>query len=347
MVKVHRSFEGQAVAGEGRVSTLAFLILPGFPLSCLTSAIEPLRAANEITGQRAFRWLVVGETAAPVRASADVGFEPDVALDALPQIDALYVLASPDGTLEDPKHAYARLRRLDREGVTLGAFSGGIFPLARAGLLEGHRCSVHWCYEAAFSAEFPQIEACDAVITTDRRRHTASGANAVFELMLRRIEAEIDAHTCTEVACWFQHPLVRGEDVSQRRPTIRSASTDDMLPDAVARSIRLFEQNVEFPVQIAEAARTVGVSARQLERCFKRATGMSPLHYYRMLRLREARQLVLYSNRALTDIAMAVGYCSSTRMVRHYREAFGASPREDRERINLFRVRTNAPLPAQ
>ena len=33
---------------------LGFLLFPGFPMACLTSAIEPLRAANEITGRRAF-----------------------------------------------------------------------------------------------------------------------------------------------------------------------------------------------------------------------------------------------------------------------------------------------------
>lgn len=337
---------GTPVRRGGGPTVLGFLILPGFPMACLTSAIEPLRAANEIAGREAFRWLVVAEAAAPVTSSAGVAFAPQATLDGLGRVDALYILSSPAGTLEDPKRAYARLRRLDREGVTLGAFSGGIFPLARAGLLDGHRVSVHWCYEAAFAAEFPGLAAQDSVIALDRRRQTAAGANAVFELMLRRIEAEIDGRTMTEVACWFQHPLVRGEDVRQRRPTIRSASTADMLPAAVAQTVRLFERNIAFPVPIGEAARAAGISARQLERSFKAATGLSPLMYYRMLRLREARQLVLYSNRRMAEIAEAVGYGSPTRLARHYREAFGRTPTEDRERINLFRLRGHAPLPA-
>ena len=98
----------------------------------------------------------MAETAAPVRSSAEIGFEPDVTLQDLEGVDHLYLLSPPTAEFADPRRSPARLRWLDRTGVTLGAFSGGIFPLARAGLMEGRPCSVHWCYEAAFKAEFPE-----------------------------------------------------------------------------------------------------------------------------------------------------------------------------------------------
>lgn len=40
---------------------LGFLMFPGFPMACLTATIAPLRAANDITGQRHFDWLLVAE----------------------------------------------------------------------------------------------------------------------------------------------------------------------------------------------------------------------------------------------------------------------------------------------
>ena len=82
----------------------------------------------------------------------------------------LYLISPPTAEFVDPRHSPARLRWLDRTGVTLGAFSGGIFPLARAGLMEGKPCSVHWCYEAAFRSEFPDVEASQSVIVRERRR---------------------------------------------------------------------------------------------------------------------------------------------------------------------------------
>ncbi len=76
---------------------------------------------------------------APVRSSAEVRFTPDRVLDDAAEVDQLYLLSPPTGSFSDPRHSPAVLRRLDRAGITLGAFSGGIFPLARAGSDGGAR----------------------------------------------------------------------------------------------------------------------------------------------------------------------------------------------------------------
>ena len=327
-------------------TTLGFLLFPGFPMACLTSAIEPLRAANEISGRTEFGWKLIAEALAPVRASAEVRFDPDLTLAEVEEIDYLFLLSSPTAPFADARLSPARLRWLDRRGVTLGGFSGGIFPLARAGLMEGHRCSVHWCYEAAFKAEFPRITATGTVISRDRRRLTASGSAAVFDLMLGLIEDRLGAETMTEVACWFQHPVLRGEDARQKTPVPRTAGTDDMLPGPVRHAIRLFAEHIEDPIQIGDVADAVALSARHLERSFKQATGQSPLKYYRLMRLKNARQRVLYSNDTLTEIALSVGYASSTPMVRHYCAAFGINPAQDRKQINGFRLTGVVPPPA-
>jgi len=316
---------------------LGFLLMDGFPMACLTSAIEPLRAANEITGRKAFTWTLISETGAPVRSSAEVRFDPDLALDAAEGLDSVMILSSPTSAFANPRRAYGQLRWLDRSGAVLGAFSGGIFPLARSGLMTGHRCSVHWCYEAAFKAEFPDIEPSPSAILRDRRRYTVSGAGAVFDLMLRLIEDRLGRDTMTEVACWFQHPFVRDEDASQKVPVAKQGGTDDMLPEPIRAAIRIFEDHIEDPVQIADVAAAVDLSERHLERCFKQATGQSPLKYYRLLRLKKARQRVLYSNDTITEIAQSVGYASSTPMARHYAEAFGVNPNDERRRLNGLR----------
>lgn len=309
---------------------LGFLMFPGFPMACLTQAIEPLRAANEISGGRQFDWTLVAEAQAPVRSSAEIGFEPDTALQEVEEIDHLYLLSPPTAQFADPRRSPARLRWLDRTGVTLGAFSGGIFPLARAGLLDGRPCSVHWCYEAAFKADFPGVEAREVTILREGRRITASGAGAVFDLMLRLIEERLGRDCMTEVACWFQHPFVRDADASQKVPVARAGGTTDSLPAAIREAIRLFETHVEDPLRIPDVAAAVGLSDRHFERMFKRETGQSPLRYYHHLRLMKARQRVLYSNDSLREIAASVGYMTSSPMIRHYTEFFGVSPRDER-----------------
>lgn len=327
-------------------TTLGFLIFPGFPMSCLTSAIEPLRAANEIAGQTAFAWKLISEMGARVDSSAQVGFDPDCALDAVEGLDLLFLLSGPDGEFGTPKQGFSRLRHMARHGVRMGGVSGGVFPLARSGLLEGRKSSVHWCYEAAFRAEFPDLEISDEVIVIDRKRYTASGAAAVFDLMLHLIEDQLGEDVSTEVACWFQHPLMRRAGVRQKVPTFKSVSTADMLPRAIEQAVNLFAENIAEPISITEVAARVHLSPRQLERRFKALTGQNPSHYYRTLRMNAARQLVMYSRATMTEIANEVGYSTSTTMAQHYREVFGLSPQEERKRINTFRVEGNRPIPS-
>lgn len=325
---------------------IGFLIFPGFPMACLTSMIEPLRAANEIAGEEAFGWKLVSENGQRIEASAHVWFDPDQRLDDCDGLEKLFLLSGPSSQFENRASSEGKLRKLARHGVSLGAISGGVFPLARAGLLNGYVTSVHWCYEAAFAAEFPHLDATEDVIMIDRRRLTASGAAAAFELSLQLIDSALGADVATEVACWFQHPLMRGQGVIQRKPTFATESTNDMLPETIRQAVEIFGKNIEDPMNIADVADQVGVSVRQLERLFHKTTSTTPLGYYRSLRMHKARQLLLYSKDSMSEIAVSVGYATSHTMIKNYIEVFGIHPREDRDKINMFRVRENAIVPS-
>ena len=329
----------------GETTHIGFLIFPGFPMACLTSMIEPLRAANEITGTEAFAWSLISETGARITSSARVSFDPDHGLSDDLQVDQIFLLSGPSSRFENAASADGKLRKMARHGTTVGAVSGGIFPLARAGMLGQVETAVHWCYAAAFAAEFPDLTTTDELIAIHGRRITVAGAASAFDLALIMIENQLGAGIATEVACWFQHPLIRGEGVAQRKPTVNAESTDDMLPPNLAQAVQFFQDHIEDPVNVADVADAVGVSVRQLERMFRKFTGKTPLHYYRALRMNAARQLVLYSKDTMTQIALAVGYTSSSTMIQRYEEVFKIHPVEDRKKINMFRVRENAPLP--
>jgi transcriptional regulator GlxA family with amidase domain len=323
------------MAGAEGTLSLGFVMVEGFPMACLTSAIEPLRAANEIAGRRAFAWRLLSEDGGAVRSSAEVRFNADARLAAAEGLDQLYVLSPPGGRLSAP--GAARLRWLARHGVTVGGFSGGVFPLGRAGLLDGHRASVHWCYEAAFKAEFPEVSAEETVILRDRGVVTAAGAGAVFDLMLRLIEERIGRETMTEVACWFQHPFVRDEAARQKVPVARAGGVADAMPAPVRAALRLFAAHLEDPIRIAEVAAQLGMSERHFERLFRRATGQSPLRHYRLMRLLKARQRVLHSAEPLGEIAAALGFSRSGQMARHYAKAFGVTPLDERRLVRGVR----------
>ncbi|WP_210260136.1 GlxA family transcriptional regulator [Hongsoonwoonella zoysiae] len=299
-------------------------------MACLTSAIEPLRAANEISGQEVFRWKIIAESGQSVTCSAGVTFTPDRTLEEADDGDYLFLLSSPTGEFENRKAADARLRYLLSHGTVVGGFSGGIFPLARAGVMNGHRCSVHWCYDGAFRHEFPDVLAESSVISIDGRRMTASGSSAVFDLMLMLIEKRLGMEIANEVGCWFQHHFSRDEDFAQRIPATRTTATHEILPEPVRSAVRLFRENMEEPLGICEVARRLGVSIRHLERMFVKHTGLGPHRYYRLERLKLARQMIRYTDTPLPRISNAIGYARTASLKRHYRREFGISPGAER-----------------
>ena len=76
------------------------------------------------------------------------------------------------------------LRRLDHESVTLGAIDTGACVLAEAGLLDGHRLTLHWEAIDAFKEAYPHLSVTQELFEIDRRRITCAGGTASLDLML-------------------------------------------------------------------------------------------------------------------------------------------------------------------
>lgn len=326
---------------------IGFLIFPGFPMACLTSVIEPLRAANEISGQGAFSWTLLSEPGGKVTASADVAFDSACLADQMRSFDYLLLLGAPGSNFSDTRSA-GTLRRLSRHGTVLGAISGGVFALVRSGAVPDTRLSVHWCYDAAFRAEFPQVAASDQVIEITPRCVTASGAAAAFDLALHLVASTLGETVATEVACWFQHPMMRKSGVRQAMPAPTTGYTQAGAEASgiLARASALFLRDLSEPMSVGAVAEALDISPRHLERSFKKASGQNPSQYFRALRMKAARQIVMYSNDRISDVAAAVGYPNPKVFARNYKQCYGLSPQEDRKRINLYRVEGNLPVPS-
>ena len=105
-----------------------FLTMDGFPMGCLSSAIEPLRVTNEIIGYELFEWRLVSEDQVPTKSSAKVSFDNDLDLEKVSDGDFLFILSAPTSEFKNPGRANATIRRLFKSGIAIGAFSAGIFP---------------------------------------------------------------------------------------------------------------------------------------------------------------------------------------------------------------------------
>ncbi|MFX8840760.1 AraC family transcriptional regulator, partial [Acinetobacter baumannii] len=75
------------------------------------------------------------------------------------------------------------------QGIAFGALCTASHILARAGLLNGYRCTIHWENMAGFAETFPEIEATGELVTIDRNRFTCAGGTAATDMMLHLIAA--------------------------------------------------------------------------------------------------------------------------------------------------------------
>jgi len=314
-------------------------------MACLTSIIEPLRASNEISDTKSFEWKLFSENADKVKASANVAFETDGKIEEVEKLDALILLSPPNADFGNNR-SVGVIRRLERHGCTIGAVSGGVFLLAKAKVRPNIRYSVHWCYAAAFSNQFPNNISSEQVIETDRNIMTASGAAAAFDLALLLIRSRLGSSVAAEVACWFQHPIMRNQDVKQVIPSLNELEGLDEMPELARKAISLVNKKINYPLQVNDIADEIGITSRHLSRIFKEATGESPRQYFRKLRVNAARQMILYTNEKIGKIALSVGFSSASILRRHYIDLFSLSPEEERKKINVFRVNDNFPIPA-
>jgi transcriptional regulator GlxA family with amidase domain len=226
-----------------------------------------------------------------------------------------------------PAGVAKQCRILVRDGVPVGALEGGIYPLAMSGLLDGHRCAVHWRMLEDFRERFPAVIAGNELFQVDRGRLSSSGGQATLDFFLSLLAEERDPDLAAMVAEELVVERLRDGSERQRVPLRnRLGSTHPKLTQAVI----LMESNIEEPLTTDEIARHVCVSRRQLERIFKQYLNSVPSQYYLELRLSRARQMLLQTSKSIIQIGLSCGFSSGPHFSSAYRNCFGITPREDR-----------------
>ncbi len=313
----------------------AFVLVPNFSMIAFASALEPLRIANRMADRELYSWQIVSREGGAVRASnaclvmtdqslADVAIGPG-------RDSPIVILCSGLGAerIHD-RELFAWLRRADRAGVTIGAVCTGAHLLARAGLLKGHKCTIHWENLPGFVEEFPDIDVTADLFEVDRNRLTCSGGTAALDLMLHLIAARHGQELVSKISEQCLMDRIRQPHDHQRMPyRVRLGIHHAKLIGA----IEMMEANVEEPLDQEMLARYVGLSRRQLERLFRKHLGRTPAQYYLELRLERARHLLYQTTMPIMNVAFATGFVSASHFSTCYRQLYGKTPRAERAAI--------------
>jgi transcriptional regulator GlxA family with amidase domain len=307
--------------------TFGFLLVPKFAMMAFTSAVEPLRAANLLSGRRLYDWRVITRDGAPVPSSNRIRLMPDGSIESAGRFPNVVVCGGQDGQLYDDRAVFAWLRRMARQGARVGALSDGSYILARAGLLAGYRCTIHWSCLPGFMETFPDIEVTSELYRIDRNRFTASGGTAALDMMLHMIEVDHGRDLAVAVAEQFLHERIRADYDRQRMPLrLRLGLSHPKILEVVG----LMEEHLEEPLSCVELAGRSAISTRQMERLFRKYLGRTPRRYYLELRLERAQRLLTQSTLPVMEVALACGFVSPSHFAKCYREQYNQVPRSTR-----------------
>jgi transcriptional regulator GlxA family with amidase domain len=223
------------------------------------------------------------------------------------------------------------LRDKHAEGVVIAASCGGVFILARSGLLAGRQATTHWAFEEEFSRQFPDVlTETDRMVIDYGDIMTAGGVLAWADLGLRLVERFLGPTVVLDTARFMNvdPPGREQRFYSDFVPRIKHGD------NAILKAQHWLSAQRQQPVAVADIARFACLEPRTFLRRFVSATGMKPSEYQQRLRVSRAREMLEFSRTSVDEIAASVGYDDVGGFRRVFRKIVGLAPSEYRQRFS-------------
>lgn len=305
-----------------RSERFIFVLLPGYSALSFTHAMVVLQLANKHGTGAPFEIIVCSEDGKDVTDQLGGSFPIQSPLCETQRGDYICLISGDDVERQDLSTVTAWLRRAVRVGSNVCGLYTGSYIMAKAGLLDGKRATIHWEKRQAFMEEFPEVDLAEFTFTTRDGLSSAGGTSAI-DLMLSILSTLRGEKLANLVAGFLNYTNIRVFQQSARMQTVdRIGFRHPKLSEILA----LMETNLEEPLRPSDLAKTVNISTRQLERLFRRYLDSTPKKYYTELRLQRAQQLLLQTNMSVTSVGVACGFNTASHFSRLFRLRYGTSP---------------------
>jgi transcriptional regulator GlxA family with amidase domain len=325
---------------RAKLIDILFVIAPHSLLLDIAGPAEAFRLANlhrERRGQPPrFRLRYSGPVTHP-RTSVGLGL---IDLEPLPGVLVaptwVVLVGQPSAQLRQVTPAISATARWLKQmlGKTLGrddaphrlmAICSGALLAARAGLLDGRRCTTHHELLVALRALAPAAEVIEnRVFVVDGAVASSAGITAGIDLALHLIAEECGESLAAAVAEDMVVYLRR----SPRDPELSPYLVHRRHLHAVVHRVQdAITSRPERAWSMATLASVGHATERHLLRLFIDHARVSPLHYLRLIRLERARQS-LECGASVSQSAKAAGFSSSLQLRRAWNSHWGGSPRD-------------------
>jgi transcriptional regulator GlxA family with amidase domain len=301
--------------------------MENFTLLSFSSALDALRIANRMSGKKLYDWTFIGESEEFVSCSAGTQFKLDSPLIELHRDDAILLCGGTAIQNSTTKKLIGWLRREARRGLVIGGLCTAAYPMAKAGLLDEKKATIHWENQDSFAEEFLEVELTKTVFVCDGNRYTTAGGTSSIDLLLKIIADDHGEELANAVADQMIYSSIRTDQDTQR---LSVPTRIGVRHPKLSKVIQMMEINIEEPISPSLLAKDVGMSTRQLERLFRRYLDRSPKRYYMELRLQKARNLLMQTDMSVINVALACGFASPSHFSKCYRAHYDTTPYRER-----------------
>ena len=218
-----------------------------------------------------------------------------------------------------------------KKGAEIASMCAGSFMLASTGLLTGKVCSTHWALSETFRELFPDvILQTDKLITDEDGIYTNGGAYSFLNLLMYLVEKFYDRQTAIHCAKYFQIDLERNLQAEFSIFNGHKKHNDE----AIATAQKIIEENYQDKISIEKLSSDLGVSRRNFDRRFIKATGITPLDYLQRVKIEAAKKMFETTRKTVNEIMYYVGYNDAKAFREVFSRVTGLSPLDYKSRYN-------------
>ncbi len=242
--------------------------------------------------------------------------------------DADLVIMAPYGREEDvSEEVLEALRSAHERGAWVMSICSGAFALARAGLLDGRRCTTHWHYSGDLAAQFPKALVDENVLyVQDGRIITSAGTAAGIDACLHLVRVEFGAAVAAAIARDMVVPPHRdggqAQFIDRPMPECGSQPMEELL--------RWMVQNLDDEHPVQELAARVHMSPRTFARRFRAETGATPAAWLNSQRVLRAQELLESTELNIDEVARQSGFGHPVLLRHHFAKVLDTSPQSYR-----------------
>jgi transcriptional regulator GlxA family with amidase domain len=307
--------------------------MPNFSLALLGCAVEAFRLANDGSDSPRFVYSMLGLDR-KVRSNDGLLISTESIWDQSSHFDLVFLISSLNAAEYENRRLAGWLRRVAKTGATIAPLGAATVFAAKAGLLDGFRCTTHWQLHDQFATRFPHCRLVRDLYCIDRSRVTCAGGFSAMDLGLTMVARMLRPALAWEIAEFSMFSRIRDAGEHQRSAVSWRYGTHD---ERVSSALELMEESIASPIKLSAIADRVGLSLRQLERLFEKELEMLPHQLYLDIRMKQAHDRLSQSSDPILSVALQCGFSDAANFTRACKAYFGETPSGIRLRLRKRR----------